>query len=176
MEDNLWEDELWWKMTFDGRHLWWKATSDGRRLLTEDDFWQKTTFDGRQLLMEDYFWLKTSFDGRRFLMEDDLCWKTTFDGKQPLMEDSLWWKTTFDGRRSLVKAQPGFFARKVKEKKADSVHIIVVWGRAGAELSLHLTKMHFRIQTTFCQWIWEQLYGGWLLYGWYGKDKIWRII
>ena len=75
------EDDLWWKMTFDGRQplmdgiLWWKTN------IVTGNIWWKTTFDGRQHLMEDRIW-----------------WKTTFEGRQHLID--IWWKTTFD--RSLI--------------------------------------------------------------------------
>ena len=87
----LMEDDLWWKMTFEGR---WP--------LMVDNFCWKTTSDDRQLLMEDDFWWKTTFDGRWPLTEDDLWWKTTFDGRRPLTEENLWLKTIFDGRQPLM--------------------------------------------------------------------------
>ena len=75
----LMEEDLWRKITFEGRQHLVKTTSDRRRPLTEDDLWRKITFDGRQPLMEDDRWQMTTFDGRWPLTEDDLWRKMTFD-------------------------------------------------------------------------------------------------
>ena len=68
----------------------------------EDDLQWKIPFDGRQPLMKDDLRWKTTFDGRWPLIEDDIQWKTTFDGRRPLTEDDLWCKSTFEGRRPLT--------------------------------------------------------------------------
>ena len=53
MEDEPWEDNLWWKTTFSGRqpsvedNLRWKTTFSGRWPLVEDDLWWKMTCNGR---------------------------------------------------------------------------------------------------------------------------------
>ena len=73
----------------------------------EDDLWWKMTFDGRHPSMEEILWQKMTFYGRRPLMEDNLRWKTKFDGRQPLMEDTLRWKTTFDGRQPSLESDKG---------------------------------------------------------------------
>ena len=80
------EDNLRWKMTF-----------DGRRPLMEDDLLRKTTIDGRRPLAEEDLWQKTTFDGRRPFIEDDLQWKTTMRTTSKtkrtctLMESKLCW-------------------------------------------------------------------------------------
>ena len=61
--------------------------------MMEDNLWWKMTFDGGQPLMEDDLQWKITFDRGRPLIDDDLWWKTSFDGRQPLMEDDFWWKT-----------------------------------------------------------------------------------
>ena len=73
------EDDLWRKITF-----------EGRLPLTEDDLWQKMTLDIRWPLTEGNLWRKTTFDGRRHSTDDDLRQKMTFDGRHPLAEDNLW--------------------------------------------------------------------------------------
>ena len=105
---NMTEEELWWKMTFDGRRILWKTTFDGRQSFKEDNFWMEdhlqwnTTFDRRWPLMEDDVWWKTTFNGRCPLMEDTLWRKKTFDWRWPSMKDDLWWKMSFDGRWPLT--------------------------------------------------------------------------
>ena len=83
-------------------NLWWKMNFDGRQPLMEDNFWWKTTFNERWPLMEDNLWRKTTFDGIQPLMKDNLCWKTTFYGRCPLMEDKVCWKMSFDGRQPFL--------------------------------------------------------------------------
>ena len=62
-----------WKWPLTEDNLWQKMTFDGRRPLMEDDIWRKTTFDGRQPWSEDDIWQ------RRPSTEEDLQCKTTFD-------------------------------------------------------------------------------------------------
>ena len=78
------EDNLWRKMTF-----------DGRQHLMEGNILWKTTFDGKRPKMEDTLWWKTTFCRRQPLIEDDLILKMTFDGWEPFMEDLHWWNTAF---------------------------------------------------------------------------------
>ena len=52
-------DRIWPLMEDD--HLW-KTT------LIEDNLWYKITFDGRQILIEDNLWWKMTFDERRSLL------------------------------------------------------------------------------------------------------------
>ena len=52
----------------------------------EDDLLWKMTFDGRQPSMEDNLRWKTTFDGGQPLMEDDFQWKMTISGRRHLLE------------------------------------------------------------------------------------------
>ena len=61
----------------------------GRRSLMEDDLRWKMTFDGRRPSMEDDLRWKTTFDRRRPKMEDILRWKTTDGGRLIMGEVSL---------------------------------------------------------------------------------------
>ena len=81
---NFMEEELWWKMSF-----------DGRQPLMEENLWWKTNFDGRQPLIE------YDIDGRWSLLKDNLCWnlwgKIILVGRRPKL------MMNFAERRSLMK-------------------------------------------------------------------------
>ena len=103
-------NKLEWKMTSDGRRhpmeddlmeedLQRKTTFNGRRPPMEDDLQCKTTSNERQPLMEDNLQWKTTSNERQPSMEDDLQWKTNSNKRWAPMEDNLQWKTTYNARR-----------------------------------------------------------------------------